>query len=105
MHAKHLARPIGRNQTSATNRALLRPADAVRDTDRVVLRHIRSQASKFFNTEKQGGATEDHGEGQCGASRGARCNTARSATLRFSVVLGGSPFFSVLKDLLACLLA
>jgi Domain of unknown function (DUF5615) len=52
--ASDAARPTGRNQTSATNRTLLRPADAVRDTDRVVLRHIRSQASKFFNTEKQG---------------------------------------------------
>ena len=56
MHAKHLARPIGRNQTSATNRALLRPADTVRDNDRVVLvTSAVKQASKSFNTEKQGG--------------------------------------------------
>ena len=37
----------GRNQTNATNRALLRPVVAVRDADRVVLRHFRNQASNF----------------------------------------------------------
>ena len=62
----------------------------------------RPQSSKQdFQHGEAGRATEDHGEGQFGASRGARCNTARSATLGFSVVLSGSPWFSVLK---ACLL-
>ena len=45
----------GRNQTSATNRALSRRVDGVRDTDRLASCSVRNQASKFFSTEKQGG--------------------------------------------------
>jgi len=41
------ARPIGRNQTSATNRALLRAADAVRDIARVVLRTSAIKQASF----------------------------------------------------------
>jgi len=60
-----------------------------------------SAGKQVFHHREAGRTTEDHREGQNGASRGAQCNTARSATLGFSVVLSGSPCFSVVKDLLA----
>src|SRR5665213_1776548 len=96
-----LARLTGRNQTSATNRALLRPADTVRDTDRVGASPHPQSSKQVFQHGEGGRVTEDHGEAKCGASRGVASSSARSAILSFSVVLSGSPSFSVLKNLLA----
>ena len=95
---------VGRNQTSATNRAVSQPVDCARDTDHQAPRHVRNQASKqAFQHGETGRATERHGEAQSGASRGVRLVYARSAIPCFPVALCGFPCFSVLKNLLAFL--
>ena len=60
---------VGRKQTSATNRAGSLPVDGVRHSDRLVLHHIRKQAS--ISRGESGRDTEGRGEAQCGTSRGA----------------------------------
>jgi hypothetical protein len=49
---------VGRNETSATNLALAPPVHGGDETDRPAPRDVGNQASKFFNTEKQGERTE-----------------------------------------------
>jgi hypothetical protein len=60
----------------------------------------RSASKQVFNTEKPGGRTRPRRDKIFAASYGVRSNTARSAILVFSVVLSGSPWFSVLKTCL-----
>jgi len=51
-HKESPGTAVGRNQTSATNRARSLPVGRVRHSDRLVLRRIRKQAS--FHAEKAG---------------------------------------------------
>jgi len=55
---KHLARPIGRNQTGTTNLALAPTVHRGDATNRPAPRDVGNQASKFFSTEEQGEGTE-----------------------------------------------
>ena len=78
----HLARPIGRNQTSATNFALAPTVHRGHETNRPAPHDVGNQASKFFNTEEQGDGTELTEKDSNGASRGVRSGLARSASCR-----------------------
>jgi hypothetical protein len=103
IHRRAHSAAVGRNQTSVTTRTLSGPVDGGCDTERPEPRHVRNQASRFFNAEKQEGEAQRTRRGRIfGASRRVRSNTGRSAILsRWPLRLPSC--FSALKNLLACL--